>query len=309
MKSHSTFLRSIAAVSALLVLAVCPSCQSRPVESVKSTDTLKSAVEAQPVQTKLRIATFNIQNLGPTKLAKPQIISELVSLVRKYDVVAVQEIDDRTLRTPAAFLARINDVAGPRYAMVVSPLTGTTATAGQDEQYAFFFNAEKVEALDGGILYPDPQDKFIREPFAVQLKARDSRESLVLLTVHTEATKAGAAREIAALAPAAVWAQQHYTGELGVIVLGDFNAGVTYLTVQQVAAIRAAHLPFRWIVPDDADTTNSSQDDQAHDRLVVIGSALDGRFTGTWGVDRTVSSKDVSDHLPVWADFWFAGKN
>lgn len=62
-------------------------------------------------------------------------------------------------------------------------------------------------------------------------------------------------------------------------------------------------------MPDDADTTNSSKNDQAHDRFVVIGQDLDARYTGTWGVDRTVSSKTVSDHLSVWAEFWVSRKS
>jgi endonuclease/exonuclease/phosphatase family metal-dependent hydrolase len=269
----------------------------------------KSATPEKPAPQRIKIATFNIQNLGKSKLAKPAVVEELVAIIRKYDVVAVQEIDDRTLQTPEAFLGRINSVAGPTYAVVASPLTGTTANKDQDEQYAFYFNMEKIELLDSAMLYPDPEDLFIREPFAVQFKPKTSGESFVLLTIHTDATKAGATREIAALAPAARWAAERYAGELGVIALGDFNAGVTYLTVSQVTEIRNKHLPYRWIVPDDADTTNSSQKDQAHDRLVVIGPDLDARYTGTWGVDRTVSSKTVSDHLPVWAEFWFSRKS
>lgn len=269
----------------------------------------KSAPPLAGSRTTLRIATFNIQNLGPTKLSNEAIVSELVSLIRKYDVVAVQEIDDRTLRTPDAFLARINALPGPKYAMRVSRLTGRTASAGEDEQYAFFYNSEKVDAVGDGELYPDPQDVFIREPFAAQLRPTHSSESVVLLTIHTQATKAGAAREIAALASAAQWAANHFEGELGVVVLGDFNAGATYLKATEVATIRAAHLPYRWIVPDDADTNITSQKDQAHDRIVVIGPQLDGRYSGSWGIDRTLSGPAVSDHLPVWADFWFAGNN
>jgi hypothetical protein len=29
---------------------------------------------------------------------------------------------------------------------------------------------------------------------------------------------------------------------------------------------------------------------------------IDGRFFGRWGVDREMSSSDVSDHYPVWFD-------
>ena len=94
------------------------------------------------------------------------------------------------------------------------------------------------------------------------------------------------------------------------IILGDFNAGVTYISPAELAPLRAAALPFLWIVPDSADTTfEDGKYTQAHDRIVVRGDPLIRRYTSRWGVDRIMSSKKVSDHFPVWAEFSFAGKN
>ena len=40
----------------------------------------------------ITIATFNIQNLGPTKAGKPDIIAQLAEIIQQFDVVAVQEV-------------------------------------------------------------------------------------------------------------------------------------------------------------------------------------------------------------------------
>ena len=258
----------------------------------------------------LTIASFNIQNLSVNKLAKPGVGPELASILRRYDLIAVQEVTGGSSAAVSALLAFINQSGGPTYHFLVSPTSGTTATSGQKEQYAFFYNTATVVSLGSGLLYPDPQDAFVREPFAAQFRARSSPDSFVLLTIHTEAEKPGVRREIAALGPAARWAADHFSGELGVIVLGDFNAGKTYIDPSELAPLRAAALPFLWIVPDSEDTTFAdSRHRQAHDRIVVIGDPLVRRFSSRWGVDRSVSSPVISDHLPVWAEFSFAGKN
>jgi hypothetical protein len=57
-----------------------------------------------------------------------------------------------------------------------------------------------------------------------------------------------------------------------------------------------------WLVPDDADT-NLAQAACAYDRFVMTrGAATD--YAGKWEVYRVFSDKKVSDHWPVWAEFF-----
>jgi hypothetical protein len=67
------------------------------------------------------------------------------------------------------------------------------ATAGQKEKYAFFYNSSTVTPLSAGVLYPDPLNVFVREPFAAQFRANGSPESFVLLNFHAEADKQASA--------------------------------------------------------------------------------------------------------------------
>jgi endonuclease/exonuclease/phosphatase family metal-dependent hydrolase len=203
----------------------------------------------------LRIASFNIANLSAKNLAKSGVGPELALIFRRYDLIAVQEVTGASTDSVDALLTFINQGPGPEYRFLVSPYSGTMATAGQKEKYAFFYNSSTVTPLSAGVLYPDPLNVFVREPFAAQFRANGSPESFVLLNFHAEADKQGVSREIPALGPASAWAADYFTGELGVIILGDFNAGVTYISPAELAPLRAAALPFLWIVPDSADTT------------------------------------------------------
>src|SRR5690242_9553368 len=59
--------------------------------------------------TTIKIATFNIQIFGKTKASKSAIMAQLVTIIRKYDVVAVQEIKDASGNAPKALLDAVND--------------------------------------------------------------------------------------------------------------------------------------------------------------------------------------------------------
>lgn len=58
-----------------------------------------------------------------------------------------------------------------------------------------------------------------------------------------------------------------------------------------------------WIVPDDADTTLSDRTHGAYDRMVVTQGVLED-YAGQWGVPQAFTDKAVSDHWPVWAEFF-----
>lgn len=40
----------------------------------------------------LYLGSFNIQNFGPTKIARPEFVSTVVKVLSKYDIVLIQEI-------------------------------------------------------------------------------------------------------------------------------------------------------------------------------------------------------------------------
>jgi endonuclease/exonuclease/phosphatase family metal-dependent hydrolase len=248
----------------------------------------------------ITVATFNIQIFGRAKRGKPDVMAVLVDVVRKYDIIAIQEIKEASGETPPAFLEAINADGGPDYAMVVSPPTGATASSSAKEQYAFYFNTETIESLDEGALYPDPADAFVREPWVARFRAAGGSFSFVLLGVHTQ--PAAAVAEVGALHDAVTWARTRYAGEDDFIALGDFNASCSYASTAALDALALRGAEYSWIVPDDADT-NLAASTCAYDRIVVT-AATDGDYSGQWGVDQAFTDTTVSDHWPVWAKFY-----
>ena len=128
----------------------------------------------------------------------------LSQIVRGFDVVAVQELKDRTRKVPFAFLDEINK-AGDDYRMLLSERSGR-----QDndkwfrEFYAYYYRTSTIAPLDDGVLYDDSEsDDFQREPFVARFRTRSGTFSFVLITVHTQPD--AAVPEIAALHKVVEW--------------------------------------------------------------------------------------------------------
>ena len=266
-------------------------CHPRP-ERMASHADVSSGAERQPI----RIATFNLQNCGPTKVGRSEDLAVYVSAIRRYEIVAIQEIQDAAGDAARTLLAAVNNVEGPEYDMLLSDNSGRESDdRSSQERYAYFFNTEVVRALDDGLLFDDSErDLFQRDPFVGRFAIGDWDFSLV--EVHTRPQAAVA--EIGALHEVVTWARVEYRDD-DVIVVGDFNAACDYASPEKLDALDLRGSQYLWIVPDGADT-NVSPRACAYDRILTTTSA-GMRFTGTWGVDRGTGS--VSDHYPVWAAF------
>jgi len=247
------------------------------------------------------IATFNIQNLGRTKAGRPQVMAVLGEILRKYDVVAVQEIVNKAGVVPGQLLERVN-ADGSEYAMLVSPRTGVQDDdRSAQEQYAFYYDTTTIEPMDDGRLYDDgARDAFEREPWIARFGATEGDFSFVLITIHTKPTRA--VEEIGALADVFAWARLQYPDEDDFIALGDYNASCSYATTAELDALALRGVDYTWVVPDDADTNLSTRSSCAYDRI-VFGTGTLADWTTEWGVDRAFTDKQVSDHWPVWARF------
>jgi endonuclease/exonuclease/phosphatase family metal-dependent hydrolase len=251
-------------------------------------------------QPTLRIATFNIQVFGVSKLQKPYVMQVLAEVVRRFDLVAIQEIravDDTVL---PQFLGLIN-ATGVRYDFVIGPRLGRTSSK---EQYAFVFDTTRIE-VDPRSVYTvaDPADLLHREPLAARFRARGVPPSqaftFTLVNIHTDPDET--ASELDALAQVFVGVQQNGVGEDDVILLGDLNVG-------EEAMGDLGRLPgIGWVVSGVPTNTRGTK---TYDNIVVDRRTT-VEFTGRWGVfdlmrefSLTVEQAlEVSDHLPVWAEF------
>lgn len=249
----------------------------------------------------IRIASFNIQNFGKTKAGKPEVMQILADIVRKYDVIAIQEVSDKTEAAPKKLLDLVNS-GGASYKLLLSERTGKQSDdQTSQEQYAYYYNSKRVQQLDQAMLFDDSQsDQFQREPFVARFKVLNGNFTFVLVNIHTNPKQA--VEEICALDSVITWARKVYVVEDDFIALGDFNGSCTYASPADLDRCSIRGSNYVWIVPDDADT-NLAVKQCAYDRMVGT-SGMKSDYAGRWGVDKAFQNKSISDHWPIWASFY-----
>ena len=248
----------------------------------------------------IKIASFNIQVFGTSKMKKTEVISVLAKVIRRFDVVAVQEVRSKDQGVVPKFLEMIN-AGGAYYDYVIGPRLGRTSSK---EQYVFIFDASRIE-VDRGSAYtvPDPRDDLHREPLVTRFRVRgpptEQAFTFSLVNIHTDPDETGV--ELDALDDVFVSVQRNGSGEDDVILLGDLNVDEYHLG-------ELGRLPN--IVYVIAGVKTNTRGTQSYDNILFDRRAT-LEFTGSWGVmdlaaeygltvDETLK---VSDHLPVWAEF------
>ncbi|TWU39213.1 endonuclease/exonuclease/phosphatase family protein [Novipirellula artificiosorum] len=251
-------------------------------------------------QDKLLIATFNIQVFGQSKMAKPEVVNVLTQVVRHFDLVAIQEVRAKDDNILPNFVASLN-ADGSQYGYLIGPRLGRSVST---EQYAYVFDQTRVQYDPNAVgTMTDPSDLLHREPFVARFRAvtqsPDHGFSFWLVNTHTDPDEVP--QEVDALAEAFEVMLSARADEDDVILLGDLNASETQLG-------RLGQIPgIRWVVRGAMTNTRQSK---AYDNILFQGQAT-GEFTGRWGVfdiERTFGltrdqALEVSDHLPVWAEF------
>ena len=253
-----------------------------------------------------RIATFNIKVFGETKMSKPEVVSVLVDTVLQYDMVSVQEIRDIDQTVPYDFLEQINNRSNNTWDMLLSERSGQQEDDTYQEQYAYYYNKTVFSPINGSLYNDSENDLFQKEPYLgsfqlLNASGNSSGFDFTLITIHTK--PASALDEINALHTVVQDYQTQHPLETDIVVLGDFNAGCSYVSNEELWQSPMRNSNYTWLVPDSADTTVASAD-CAYDRIVTTGD-LSGRLVGSWGVDTSsFSSSNVSDHYPVWFDLY-----
>lgn len=120
------------------------------------------AVAIRPI----RVGSWALAGFGREKLAKPQVMDLFSRLVRQFDVLAVQQITSPERDLLPRMVEHINRT-GRRYDFLLGPIVGPEGNGPQPlgEQYAFFFDTERVET-DRGQLYTvsDPNNQVTYDP-------------------------------------------------------------------------------------------------------------------------------------------------
>jgi deoxyribonuclease-1-like protein len=258
-----------------------------------------SAASARNTGT-VRVATFNIQVYGVSKAGKPEVMRILADVVRRFDVVAIQEIRaiDQTVLPQLVELANAD---GRAYDFVLGPRLGRTSSK---EQYAYVYDTARLEVEpDSVYTIPDRNDRLHRAPLVARFRTRSpsrGREfTFTLVNVHTDPDEVR--DEVDLLDEVIRFVRRSDDREDDVILLGDLNAD------ERKLGELAAMPNVAWVISGEPTNTRRTA---TYDNLVFDARAT-GEYTGragvldleaTYGLSRE-RALEVSDHLPVWAEF------
>ncbi|XP_007937766.1 deoxyribonuclease-1 [Orycteropus afer afer] len=255
----------------------------------------------------LRIAAFNIQTFGETKMSNATLSHYIVQILNRYDIALVQEVRDSHLTAVGWLLDSLNQHAPDTFHFVVSEPLGRNS---YKERYLFLYRPDQVSVLDS-YQYDDGcepcgNDTFAREPAIVKFSSPFTEVS-EFAVVPLHAAPLDAVAEIDALYDVYLDVQKKWDME-DIMLMGDFNAGCSYVSPFHWASVRLHTSPaFEWLIPDTADTTVKSTH-CPYDRIVVAGTVLQGAivpnsavpfdFQTAYGLSDELAQA-ISDHYPV----------
>ncbi|MDX1948167.1 MAG: endonuclease/exonuclease/phosphatase family protein [Pirellulaceae bacterium] len=250
----------------------------------------------------IRVATWNIQVFGESKLADAAVMNVIVKVLRNFDVVAIQEVRAQSQDILPQLVAMLNADGRSHYDYVIGPRLGRT---NSKEQYAFVFDLASIE-VDRNQLYTinDPDDLLHREPLVGWFRARSTSPqqafTFSLVNVHTDPDEVD--RELDVLDDVFFAVRDDQRREDDVILLGDFNVNDKHLgQLGQISGLAR--------VVSNNTPTNTKQNAQYDN--IFFHSVATPEYTGRGGVydflrefNLTVDQAlKVSDHFPVWAEF------
>ncbi|XP_062503305.1 deoxyribonuclease-1-like isoform X2 [Corticium candelabrum] len=253
-------------------------------------------------QSSVRLGAFNIQVFGQSKLADAPTLDVIVQIVRRYDVLLIQEVRDKRETAIVTLLELVNNGTDTYNATISRRLGRTTSK----EQYAFFYKREHFQIVDS-FHYQDEHDVFEREPFVVLMQGRNNGVGqFSLISSHVDPDNAPV--EISALVhvyneSVARWSINDS------LILGDFNADCSYVPLREWPGIQLwTDSRFTWLIDMDADTNVATKSSCAYDRIVVAGDQLQALIingsVGIFKFDKFYNlthdeALSVSDHYPV----------
>ncbi|XP_022084573.1 uncharacterized protein LOC110975984 [Acanthaster planci] len=252
----------------------------------------------------VEVASFNIKKLGDSKMNKPHVVAILHQILSRYDLVMIQELTASTPDAITTLLNGLNVYSGKHYQMIVGPREGRTKAK---EEYVFFYRADLFLVKDH-YAYVEKKDEFERQPYIVRfnsLTPTSLPSDFAVVNIHTKPGYKYTRYEIDALVD--VYDDVVDKWDLqDVIITGDYNADCSYVRPSYWPTIRLrTQSRFRWLTPDDADTTVASND-CAFDRFVLVGSKMTAanpsfrvfKFDSEYGLDNSFAN-EVSDHYPI----------
>jgi hypothetical protein len=253
-----------------------------------------------PGKDTIRIAAFHCGPLDQNKIGKPLVVERLSQVIRRFDIVALQDLRARNHAVIGQLVERVNG-EGRQYHYALPP------DAEQEKVHsfnAFVYDRATIEIDHGTLcLANDPGGRLRHPPLVAAFRARgpDPRTAFTftLVNVHTDAERA--ATELDVLAEVFRAVRDDGRNEDDVILLGDLEVDERHLgQLGQVPGLTSA------ITGVPTTTRGTEQVDN-----ILFDCRATREFTGRAGVMDLMRELNLSlpetlemtSHLPVWAEF------
>lgn len=265
-----------------------------------------------PSVSSLRIGAFNVRVFGKSKASKPDVMNTLSKIIRRYDIILIQEIRDSKGTAIQQLLDKVNrDSKTYSYGMIISDRVGRT---NSKEQYAFFYRNRSADGIEivSSYMYDDGNetlgnDVFEREPFLVKFHVKPAVvKTFALGAIHVKPEQA--VEELTKLGDVFTDAKSKFKTE-NVIILGDLNADCSYVPKKDWPKIPVRNDPaYHWLIGDEVDTTVKDSTDCAYDRFILTGTkfyeAVIRKSVRVFRFDKEyklneAEALEVSDHYPI----------
>lgn len=253
----------------------------------------------------LRIASWALDGYGPTKLASDLARTNLVRVIRQFDVIALQQVSSQQMDLVPRTVDAINESSlgggGPVYDYVIGPPSGP---ADRSELMVILFNPARVR-VDRTQTYTvaDPDNQLTYDPLVAWFRAAepDASEAWTFSMVNVRVELSRAPQEVAVLAQLFKSVREDGRGEDDVIVAGLFQADDGYL-LPAIAGdkIQAAVTSTPTDIFGRHQTSNLLYDSRMTAEAIGRGGVYD--FLRVYNLS-VAQSQSVSTYLPVYAEF------
>ncbi|XP_075939200.1 deoxyribonuclease-1-like [Anarhichas minor] len=256
------------------------------------------------LSTSLLLGAFNIQTFGKTKSKDVTLMNYISKIVCRYDIILIQEVRDKRVPVTDRLLDAVNNRCPQfSYGYIYSEPLGDTS---YKERYLFLYRVGIV-SVGRYYTYDDipygSYSRFSRPPFIAEFSSHTAVGKFVLIPQHTSPDKA--VLQIDALYDVVTDVNTRLNTN-NIVLLGDFNAGGTYVKDSDWQKIRLfTNKSFHWLITNDQHT--SVKTGFPYDRIVITDDMKNGVVTDSAEVFNFMSAfhlteqqaSAISDHYPV----------
>lgn len=266
----------------------------------------KTNAPKRPAQFKnLRIASWALDGFGPTKLASNVCRTNLIRVVRQFDLIALQQVSSIHKDLVPRMVDAINENSlgsgGPVYDYV---LGGSTGPADRGEQMVILFRPDRIR-VDRTQTYTvaDPDQQMLYDPLVAWFRAaQPSADRAWTFTVANVRIDLGRApSEVALLGQLFDSIRDDGRGEDDILMAGLFQADDAYLLPTMASrSMRAAVSSTPTDVFGRHQTENIVFDAESTAEAIGRGGVYD--FLRVYNLSLS-EAQTVSSYLPVYAEF------